>query len=94
VGPTKTINLKITLSGIASIESNQIRKITTEISFEYRLEDGSDIYHVDVSVTITSGQTNNVSSRKRGLQGTALQSTDSSVEVTYTQMTSYRTRGA
>jgi len=65
-GPIKTINLKITLSRIASIESNQIWKITSKTFFEYRLEDGSNIHYVDVSVTITSVQTNNGSSKKGG----------------------------
>ena len=92
VGPTETTNLKVTLSGITSINSNQLWERTTENLFGNLLEDDPGIDAVDIIVTITSVQTNDGGSRKRRLYGRSLQSTDASVEVTYTQMSTYRTR--
>ena len=91
IGPIETTGLKVTLGGIRSIESNSEWERATSDYFAEIYNDSSNMYDAEVELVITgivSGTT--TSSRRLNNIIRSLQSSDSSVEVTYTQTMSYR----
>jgi hypothetical protein len=86
VGPETVAGLTTTLVGVAAIEDERQWESTTRSFWEDVYEESSDISRVKVEITVTSTKSN--ASRRRSLGVRGLQS-DSSVEVTYTQTTSY-----
>jgi len=90
-GPTETTGLQITLNGISSIEDKRAWEETTANFYENVYDDTPDIDDATVEVSITSTRR---ALRRRLMNGSAtfrgLQ--DSSVVVTYTQITKYRSQ--
>ena len=89
-GPIETTGLKVTLGGIRSIESNSKWERATADYFAEIYNDSSNISGAKVTLVITDIVPGTTTSR-RGLNSImrSLQS-DSSVEVTYNQIMSYR----
>ena len=89
-GPIETTGLKVTLGGIRSIESNSEWERATADYFAEIYNDSSNIDGAKVTLVITDIVPGTTTSR-RGLNSImrSLQS-DSSVEVTYNQIMSYR----
>ena len=89
-GPIETTGLKVTLGGIRSIESNSKWERATADYFAEIYNDSSNIDGAKVTLVITDIVSGTTTSR-RGLNSImrSLQS-DSSVEVTYNQIMSYR----
>eukprot|EP00581_Thalassiosira_minuscula_P019455 CAMPEP_0183717330 /NCGR_PEP_ID=MMETSP0737-20130205/10974_1 /TAXON_ID=385413 /ORGANISM="Thalassiosira miniscula, Strain CCMP1093" /LENGTH=832 /DNA_ID=CAMNT_0025946747 /DNA_START=388 /DNA_END=2886 /DNA_ORIENTATION=+ len=94
-GPTETAGLTITLNGISGIPNRREWERTTAEFYENVYADGEEIEDAKVSVEITNEQPKNGRRARNLMNGNGvrmrgLQATDSSVEVTYTQTTTYR----
>lgn len=85
VGPFTTTGLKTTLSGVTAIESER-RWVSTTRSYWEEVYENGPLSDVKVEVSITSTRPNALRRRLHG--GRGLQS--DSLEVTYTQTTTYR----
>ena len=85
-GPVTEAGLRMTLSGVSSIENEDEWKATTEGFWVDTYNDSPEMSDTKVAISITGTKPNG---RRRLLGRRDLQS-DSSVEVIYTQTTSYR----